>query len=647
MSAEDNSLVLELTPEVKVENGVHPKARINRMKEASTYSRSIQFFVGIQYKNVSHIEIQCKTRRKHRLGIFIGPSPKYCDIVVHDRSKSETITPVWGLITYDKKNRLIYRDVRHPVDDLDPASEEGSSVGIYDHAERETRRGFTWVLSGCAFLASKKRVLKLHLNEFIMLKLDVPNYDRHTQEHLDRVQHFLHAPVIYETGNPDTADLEAALCLDPKDLQAGIRLTCDHKARHEITLKKKLKSGAHGVVWRVYNVSTGECWAEKTPLELSNTRYITDEIRWYEEIKKSQQSRDYSRYIIKYIFGETTPVPRLRLEYATHGSLKDEKKKREMSILESADALEQVLKATSFLHSITMAHRDIKPDNVLVKYRSPKYQKRGDISIRLADFGLSKSGNLKTNHIGTFTYMAPELFKDKPYSHAVDIWATGVMFFHIHFGLPDYIKSQQASKAKHELKPVGLKMCANIEEVIDSATNCAGSDAILASFIREHMVQGDASKRLSADDCLKKHAELYTQCQLIASPDLAVSTKSQPPIDSQVGVRGSISSSSTQTVESSNSYGYGNASRSNVIAHASGAIAHETRMIPSQTQNSYTRSSNDKSINMPSIKSSYVIPASDTTDETFQMVQLEQAEDSAYDSTTEVENGSYILLRAG
>ena len=286
MSAEKDSLVLELTPDVRVENGVDPKARVNRKEEASTYPRSVQFFVGDPYNNEPLIAIQCEAHRKHRLGIFIGPSPKYCDIVVPDRGQSEKKTPVWGIITYDNKNRLIYRDVRHPVDDRDPASDEGSSVAIGRHEDGGKRRGFTWVLSGCAFLASPNRDLTLHLNDYTRLKMVAPSDDRRTQEHLDRVQRFRNAPAVYGIGDPDIADLEAALCLDPKDLKADIRLTCHHKARLEITLKRKLRLGAHGGVWRMYNVSTGECRAEKTPLEQSKYQHIIDEIRWFEDIKK-------------------------------------------------------------------------------------------------------------------------------------------------------------------------------------------------------------------------------------------------------------------------------------------------------------------------------------------------------------------------
>jgi serine/threonine protein kinase len=42
-----------------------------------------------------------------------------------------------------------------------------------------------------------------------------------------------------------------------------------------------------------------------------------------------------------------------------------------------------------------VAHRDINPNNILVKYGDPDYNPE-HLHIKLSDFGLSKTGSLKT-----------------------------------------------------------------------------------------------------------------------------------------------------------------------------------------------------------------------------------------------------------
>ncbi len=65
-------------------------------------------------------------------------------------------------------------------------------------------------------------------------------------------------------------------------------------------------------------------------------------------------------------------------------------------------------------------HRDIKPQNIFVS-------KNGD--YKLGDFGIAKtiektSGGTK---IGTYKYMAPEVYNNQPYNHTADIYSLGLV----------------------------------------------------------------------------------------------------------------------------------------------------------------------------------------------------------------------------
>lgn len=80
--------------------------------------------------------------------------------------------------------------------------------------------------------------------------------------------------------------------------------------------------------------------------------------------------------------------------------------------------------ALSHMHACGIAHRDVKPDNALVKKQGQ------ELTIKLADFGTSKHnavGKMDT-FTGTEIYMAPELFeKPRRYTNKVDIWSLGLI----------------------------------------------------------------------------------------------------------------------------------------------------------------------------------------------------------------------------
>lgn len=67
----------------------------------------------------------------------------------------------------------------------------------------------------------------------------------------------------------------------------------------------------------------------------------------------------------------------------------------------------QICDALRYLHQSKVTHRDIKPDNILIKSQDP-------LVVKLSDFGLSKVVTnedefLKT-FCGTLLYCAPEIY---------------------------------------------------------------------------------------------------------------------------------------------------------------------------------------------------------------------------------------------
>jgi serine/threonine protein kinase len=100
-----------------------------------------------------------------------------------------------------------------------------------------------------------------------------------------------------------------------------------------------------------------------------------------------------------------------------------------------------LLRATAFFHSQNVAHRDLKPQNLLLKSKSDP------TDIVISDFGFAcrvhKSQSL-TTRCGTPSFVAPEVLKNAPYDQAVDMWSIGVILYVLLCGYPPFSDQNQS-----------------------------------------------------------------------------------------------------------------------------------------------------------------------------------------------------------
>ena len=137
----------------------------------------------------------------------------------------------------------------------------------------------------------------------------------------------------------------------------------------------------------------------------------------------------------------------LVLEFAENGSLQDyyKKYKAQFKDKESFVPLDQkivlkfakqILYALKYIHQMNIAHRDIKPDNILLDK---------DNNIKIADFGISavfKDDNnanenvdeiLVSNYttVGRRDYVCPEIYKNQAYDCRCDIYSLGLTLLYL------------------------------------------------------------------------------------------------------------------------------------------------------------------------------------------------------------------------
>ncbi|XP_078104333.1 MAP kinase-activated protein kinase 2 [Sander vitreus] len=102
---------------------------------------------------------------------------------------------------------------------------------------------------------------------------------------------------------------------------------------------------------------------------------------------------------------------------------------------EASDIMKSIGEAIQFLHAINIAHRDVKPENLL--YSS----KRPNALLKLTDFGFAKettSHNSLATPCYTPYYVAPEVLGPEKYDKSCDMWSLGVIMYILLCGYPPF-----------------------------------------------------------------------------------------------------------------------------------------------------------------------------------------------------------------
>ena len=164
------------------------------------------------------------------------------------------------------------------------------------------------------------------------------------------------------------------------------------------------------------------------------------------------------------------------------------------------------------MHAEGFTHRDLKPQNIFVVSKSPKW------SVKLGDFGISKRVDptqtaLRTE-IGTPLYMAPEIIQDdwedesKTYTSKVDIWSLGCVVYHLLAMQPPFSSRKTKREAfprdplEHRIEPCGM------------------------SFL-EALLMLDPAERMTAEHALR---DPWLQSQSVETTDLPVTPSTKQTI---------------------------------------------------------------------------------------------------------------------
>lgn len=244
----------------------------------------------------------------------------------------------------------------------------------------------------------------------------------------------------------------------------------------DYVLTEKLGSGTYGIVFKAYT-KTGarEVYAVKCVLR-GNLRQceidgIVSEITMLKKLK-------HPNIVHMHDFAWDSNYIYIIMEYCGNGDLS--KYIRAHKVLPEAICkrfLQQLACALKFLRSQSIAHMDLKPQNILLQGHT----------LKLADFGFAlhlREDQKKTSIRGSPLYMAPEMVLERKYDAKVDLWSVGIILYECLFGKAPY-KSETLDELLLKIRS---------ETPILIPNSCRISD--LCQDLLAQCLQRDPSKRI-------------------------------------------------------------------------------------------------------------------------------------------------------
>ncbi|WP_255505847.1 serine/threonine-protein kinase [Mycetocola sp. JXN-3] len=208
-------------------------------------------------------------------------------------------------------------------------------------------------------------------------------------------------------------------------MQAGDPLGASYR------LVSPLGAGAVGEVWRVSTTTEGPDLAAKVlrPEHAHDPQLVE---RFIRERSVLLALRHPNIVAVRDLVVEGDRLA-IVMDFVSGGTLRDLLDER--LTLPPAAALRlgaEILDALAAAHTQNTAHRDIKPDNVLL---SEHWQPGQSGTVRVTDFGIASVFEEKVRHttglLGTPQYMSPELISHGEAGAAADVYATGILLYEL------------------------------------------------------------------------------------------------------------------------------------------------------------------------------------------------------------------------
>ena len=200
---------------------------------------------------------------------------------------------------------------------------------------------------------------------------------------------------------------------------------------------EKLGAGGMGVVYLAEDLKLGR----KVAIKVLSHEYTTnkDRLHRFEQEASAASNLNHPNIITIHEVGNDDGRHYIATEYIDGVTLRRKMVSSQLPITEVLDIALQVASALEEAHAAGIVHRDIKPDNIMIRRNG---------YVKVLDFGLAKltetvdrtpsDGEASTRVLvqtdagvvmGTSHYMSPEQARGKPVDARSDIWSLAVVIY--------------------------------------------------------------------------------------------------------------------------------------------------------------------------------------------------------------------------
>lgn len=256
--------------------------------------------------------------------------------------------------------------------------------------------------------------------------------------------------------------------------------------KRDYQLLEEIGRGRFGIVYRCFSPASGHFYACKS-IDKRLLHDSTDRDCLEKEPKFMQFLNGHPNVVQIFNIYEDETQLHMIMELCESSDLYERITKRTFSEPEAASVMKPLFEAVAHCHRHGIAHRDIKPDNVLFDSQN---------CLKLADFGSAESfldGGTMSEVVGTPYYVAPEVISGGEYNEKVDVWSAGVILYIMIAGIPPFY-GQSAAEIFEAVLRGNLRFPPRIFRAVSSA----------AKDLLRKVLCKDVSRRLSVEQVLSK-----------------------------------------------------------------------------------------------------------------------------------------------